>query len=294
MSSFPAKTYTSTTYTTIRPEPVYRTVLIEPPEKPSKKPCTSGQWTRPISNSQSGTKPAASKKQPKIEQVTTASYSAREPSTLKSPPPKEHTIGKSKPKEKAAAAAKQQPSHQNSDLNKQQTSDHPISKLSCQPKVSPQTFVETLRIPCDDSPCRITYIPLTAFNPRDTGSDDCMKKEEWLTRFPNVKLMDQSTFSWNERELRYLPFKDLDSSVKGFHLLYVCYEKKARLPRNRYLEKLSGVHMYGDSFLFKMSDSDDGSDPDYLPLRVDPSEALKSGGEIEVMLKKMMRLWVGE
>lgn len=287
MSSFTAKNYSSTTYTTTRPEPVYRTVLIEPPKKPSNKPRTNGQWTRPISNSQSGTKPTASIKQRKIEQVTTASYSAREPSTVKSPPPKNHTIGNSEPKEKAAAA-KQQPSHQNSDLNKQQTSDHPISKLSCEPKVYPQTSVETLRIPCDNSPCRITYIPLTAFNPRDTGSDDCMKKEEWLTRFPNVKLMDQSTFSWNERQLLYLPFKDLDRFIEGFHLLYVCYEKKTRLPRNRYLEKLSGVHMYGDSFLFKMSNSYASSEPDYLPLRVNPSEAQESGGKIEVMLKEIL------
>ena len=71
--------------------------------------------------------------------------------------------------------------------------------------------------------------------------------------------------------------------------MYVCFEEKAGVPHNRYLEGLSGVEMFGESFLFKMyRDFDGDGKPIFRDMGAESVRELEGGGLMEGIVRKML------
>ena len=280
-----ARSHSSKKHTTTTPERKYDTVTIEPPKKPAPKfRMTRKRTTRRI---QPEAEPTRSKSQPRTESVNAASHPARKPSNGKSSSSKNRQTSKSHPKEKTPAA-KDQPTKRDATLNTQPTANYPTA--DGQPEDPLESFVTAIHLPCDGSRRRPTRIPLTKVGPDGIGSDDCREMEKWLGSFPNMKLLDsKETFKWDYRQLLAIPVKELGCSVATICLLYVCYDKKAKLPRNKYLEALSRVHVYGDGYMFEvMNNSLTDENMKFLHMGWGTVEDLKGGGDAEVLLKKVL------
>ena len=200
---------------------------------------------------------------------------------------KDHVTGKSSPKQEAATA-RDEPKKRITILGKDPILGY--LTISGQPNLSPMSTVEALHLPCDGSRVCMTYIPITEVGRDDKSLKKWLPIEKWLGHFPKMSaLTHPSTFSWDHRQLLAMPADRLGGSFETKFLLYVCYEKKAKLTRNKYLEKLSGVHMYGDSFLFKVHCFKDYGRPDFLHMQEeDLVEGLEDGGATEQVLRKLL------
>ena len=200
---------------------------------------------------------------------------------------KDHVTGKSSPKQEAATA-RDEPKKRITILGKDPILGY--LTISGQPNLSPMSMVEALRLHCDGSRVCMTYIPITEVGRDDKSLKKWLPMEKWLGHFPKMSaLTHPSTFSWDHRQLLAMPADRLGGSFETKFLLYVCYEKKAKLTRNKYLEKLSGVHMYGDSFLFKVHCFKDYGRPDFLHMQEeDLVEGLEDGGATEQVLRKLL------
>lgn len=283
------KTYSSTRHATTGLEEDAHIVTIEPPREPPKKATAKGQWRKrsTTSKSQPEKKPAASKSQSSRRQLPVASHPAKNPSSAMHSSPKDYVTGKSPLKQKASTA-RDQPTKSNVTLD-----THPILgylTISGQPNLSPEYTAEALRLPCDGSRVRIVNIPLTEVGGDDKSLKKWLDKEIWLGHFPDMDTLTRSSiFSWDHRQLLSIPADKLGGSFDTKFLIYVCYERKAKLTKNEYLEKLSGVHMYGDSFLFKVHCFKDYGRPDFLHMgKEDLVEGLEDGGATEQILRKLL------
>ena len=84
--------------------------------------------------------------------------------------------------------------------------------------------------------------------------DYCSASEIYLKRIPYVP-KESFAFIWSRRSLLSLSdknLKDIDREWHADYMMYVCLDEDAGLARNKYLESVSGLHVYGDAFLFKV------------------------------------------
>lgn len=280
-----ARSHSSKKHTTTRPEPEYDTVTIEPPKKPAPKFQMTRKHT--TSKSQPETKPtsSSSKSQPRTQPLSATSHPARKSYNSKSSSSKNHTTGKIQPNGKAATA-KDQPIKKDATLNTQPTANYPTA--DGQPEGNLESFGTGIYLPCNGSR-RPTTIALTKVGHDGVGSDDCIEMEKWLGSFLNLKPIDNKmTFSWEYRQLLGTSVKELGCSVDSVCLLYLCCDRKSKLPSNRYLEDLSEVCVYGDAFMFKVIDNSPADKLKFLHMGWDSVEDLEKGGDTKVLLKKVL------
>ena len=86
------------------------------------------------------------------------------------------------------------------------------------------------------------------------GMDDRNMSETLLKRIPYVP-KDSFAFIWSRRTLlsiRDKHLQDIDREWHADYMMYVCLDEDAGLARNKYLELVSGLHVYGDALLFKV------------------------------------------
>lgn len=126
--------------------------------------------------------------------------------------------------------------------------------------------------------------------------------EVWLGengRIPNMMepFEHEKYFSCGHRQLLGVqaPNNVPDFSAKIWYFVYVCYEESAGLPENHYLQRLSGVHMYGDSFLFKVlvpeSSSEEANKNEFLHIGSDAFPDVEGGNDTVYMLRKLLDRW---
>ncbi|CAD6593710.1 MAG: hypothetical protein ASARMPREDX12_007481 [Alectoria sarmentosa] len=281
-----ARSHSSKKHTTTKSEPESDTVTTEPPKKPVPK----FQMTRKrtTSKSQPETKPtsSSSKSQPRSQPLNTREHPARKPSHSKSSSSKNHTASKIQPKAKAPTA-KDQPTKKDATLRTQPTANYPTA--DGQPEGTVESIGTGIYLPCDGSRRRPTTIALTKVGHDGVGSDDCIETEKWLGSYLNLELIDKKmTFGWEYRQLLGTPVKELGCSVDTVCLVYLCCDKKSKLPRNSYLKKLSGVHVYGDAFMFKVIDNSPADKLKFQHMGWDLVKDLEEGGDTKVLLKKVL------
>ena len=121
------------------------------------------------------------------------------------------------------------------------------------PSQTSDNKLDVICIPCNDnytlSMSRQT-MPLAS----SIGMDDCSASEKLLKRIPYVP-EESFAFIWSRRSLLSLSDKRLQDINQEWHadyMMYVCLDEDAGVARNKYLESVSGVYVYGDAFLFKM------------------------------------------
>ena len=86
------------------------------------------------------------------------------------------------------------------------------------------------------------------------GMDDCSASEKLLKCIPYVP-KESFAFIWSHRSLLSLSvksLKDIDREWHADYMMYVCLDEDTGLARNKYLESVSGLYVYGDAFLFKV------------------------------------------
>ena len=208
-------------------------------------------------------------------------------------PPKKPSTGKPQPA--AKSTSKSQSANKHQQIEKDTTVKDQSTKgyLAANTQHWPPYIedIHAIRLTCDKSAFRMNRISLTKKGPGGLGEEKCVELEKWLERFPNMRsCYDQDpktsgfkihpdtfkvenrpdTFSFEHRSLIGIPATDMDGSDgKTDYFMYCCYEKGARLPLNSYLSGLSGVHMYGDAFLFKMEGYDKVDRPNFQDMPPD-------------------------
>ena len=117
---------------------------------------------------------------------------------------------------------------------------------------------EVVKIPCNHAvtnPICLTNISLTDID-ISISTDNGRRLEERLVRVPNLRLHSlPKTFSWPHRLLTELSGDDLQPFAieeRLEYMMYMCMDKEAGLPLNRYLKTIYGVLVYGDAFIFKV------------------------------------------
>ena len=113
--------------------------------------------------------------------------------------------------------------------------------------------LDVICIPCNDS-YTFSTSRKTMSLASSIGRDDCSASEKLLKRIPYVPT-ESFAFIWSRRSLLSLSdksLKDIDREWHADYMMYVCLDEDTGLTRNKYLESVSGLYVYGDAFLFKV------------------------------------------
>ena len=110
--------------------------------------------------------------------------------------------------------------------------------------------------------------------------------------FPDMSsLPPECNFHYDKRQLLGLRASDIDKLGFANHMIYLCYDKKARLPHNKFLEKLSGVNIYGDGFWFMLHrDFDEHEGPSFIHMTLEVIENLLRGELAEKVLLRLLAI----
>ena len=95
--------------------------------------------------------------------------------------------------------------------------------------------------------------PKTMSLENSIGMDGCSASEKLLRRIPYVP-EDSFAFVWSRHSLLSLSHRfqrKIERKWQEDYMMYVCLDD-AGLARNKYLEFISGLQVYGDAFLFKV------------------------------------------
>ena len=141
-----------------------------------------------------------------------------------------------------------------------------IEEISTVPK-----DLEVVRIPVSGFPIRLEKFPLVDVGPGGINEDKCKDFERKLGHVPDLRsYTNPKDFSWTHRSLVGISAKtipeywdeDEKTAWKRDYMMYLCVDKGAGLPRNKYLHSIlddtSGgrgarqhLDVYGDVFVFK-------------------------------------------
>ena len=110
--------------------------------------------------------------------------------------------------------------------------------------------------------------------------------------FPDMSsLPPECNFHYDQRQLLALRVQDVDELGSTNHMIYLCYDEKSGLPHNKFLEKLSGVNIYGDGFWFMLCrDFDLRKGPTFIHMLQEVIENLLRGGMPETILRRLLAI----
>ena len=152
--------------------------------------------------------------------------------------------------------------------------------------------VKIMRIPCDGSPISIVTTPLIGIGDGGIKAEDCTENEEGLLLFPDIEVLEQDfDFRCSHRQLLCLSATNVSPVENTDHMLYVCEEEESGLPRNKILEDLSEMKMYGDGFWFMvLKGFDESVGPHFIDMRQEIVQDLylKERGKAETVLRNLV------
>ncbi|KAM0806141.1 hypothetical protein BDR22DRAFT_958592 [Usnea florida] len=122
--------------------------------------------------------------------------------------------------------------------------------------------------------------------------DYCTASEKLLRRIPYVP-KESFAFTWSRRSLLSVSDKSLQDIDREWHadyMMYVCLDEDAGLARNKYLESVSGVYVYGDAFLFKLKRGGLAklARAEYVDMNDDFGRGWRSIGSANNILRKLL------
>ena len=122
--------------------------------------------------------------------------------------------------------------------------------------------------------------------------DYCTASEKFLRRIPYVP-EESFAFIWSRRSLLSVSDKslrDIDQEWHADYMMYVCLDDDAGLARNKYLESISGVFVYGDAFLFKVKRGGLAklARAEYVNMNDDFGRGWRAFGSVNNILRKLL------
>lgn len=143
--------------------------------------------------------------------------------------------------------------------------------------------LEVVRIPFSGFPIRLEKIPLVDVSPGGINKDEFKDFERKLGHIPDLRShTNPKDFSWAHRSLVGISATNVPESWaedkdgrkttwKRDYMMYLCVDKGAGLPQNKYLHKRldetkegrgarQDLDVYGDAFVFKKKPKSKGPD----------------------------------